>query len=83
MGRSGQRRRKRRKRKEKLALEEKTKEDRSTRKMDRGQLSKRKNPPTDALEHLVEKKERQAGEALENVGQVDLGFRPRVLDLGF
>jgi hypothetical protein len=33
-------------------------EDRSTRKMDRGQLNKWKNPPMDALEHLAGKKER-------------------------
>jgi hypothetical protein len=47
------------------SLNEKTEEDRSTRKMDRGQLNKRKNPPIDALEHLAGKKERQAGEALK------------------
>jgi hypothetical protein len=46
-------------------LEEKIEEDRSTRNMDRGQLSKWKKTPTDALEHLVGKKERQAGEALK------------------
>jgi hypothetical protein len=45
------------------ALDEKIEENRSTRKMDHGQLSKRKNPPIDALEHLAGKKERQAGEA--------------------
>jgi hypothetical protein len=33
--------------------------------MDRGQLSKRKKTPIDALEHLVEKKEGQVGEALK------------------
>jgi hypothetical protein len=44
-------------------LDEKIEDDRSTRKMDHGQLSKRKNPPTDALEHLTGKKERQVGEA--------------------
>jgi hypothetical protein len=47
------------------SLNEKTEEDRSTRKMDRGQLNKWKNPPIDALEHLVGKKERQVGEALK------------------
>jgi hypothetical protein len=47
------------------SLNEKTEEDRSTRKMDHGQLSKWKNPPIDALEHLMGKKERQAGEALK------------------
>jgi hypothetical protein len=44
-------------------LIEKIEEDRSIRKMDRGKLSKGKNPPTNSLEHLAEKKERQAGEA--------------------
>ena len=34
-------------------------------KMDRGQLNKRKNPPIDALEHLVGKKEEHASEALK------------------
>jgi hypothetical protein len=46
-------------------LDEKIEENRSARKMDRGQLSKRKNPPMDALEHLAGKKERQAGKALK------------------
>jgi hypothetical protein len=59
---------------ENKSLDEKIEENRSTRKMDRGQLSKQKNPPMDALEHLVGKMERQAGEAQKNVGQVDLGF---------
>jgi hypothetical protein len=45
------------------SLDEKIKENRSTRKMDHGQLSKQKNPPMDALEHLAGKKERQVGEA--------------------
>jgi hypothetical protein len=40
------------------SLDEKIEENRSTRNMDRGQLNKRKNPPMDALEHLVGKKER-------------------------
>jgi hypothetical protein len=40
-------------------------EDRSTRKMDRGQLNKWKNPPMDALEHLAGKKEGQVGKALK------------------
>jgi hypothetical protein len=55
-------------------LDEEIEDDRSTRKKDRGQLNKRKNPPLDALEHCARRKERQAGEALKNVGQVDLGF---------
>jgi hypothetical protein len=33
--------------------------------MDRGQLNKQKKTPIDALEHLTEKKEGQAGEALK------------------
>jgi hypothetical protein len=33
--------------------------------MDHGQLSKWKKTSTSALEHLMEKKERQAGEALK------------------
>jgi hypothetical protein len=49
----------------KLSLKEKIKEDRSTKNMDHGQLNKRKNPPTDSLEHLTEKKEEQVGEALK------------------
>jgi hypothetical protein len=47
------------------SLNEKIEEDRSSRNMDRGQINKRKKPPTDALEHLWGKKERQAGEALK------------------
>jgi hypothetical protein len=46
-------------------LNEKTEEDRSTRKRDRGQLNKWKNPPIDALENLAGKKDRQVGEALK------------------
>jgi hypothetical protein len=40
------------------SLNEKIEEDISTSNMDRGQLNKRKNLPMDALDHLVEKKER-------------------------
>jgi hypothetical protein len=40
-------------------------DDRSTRKMDHGKLSKRKNPLLDTLEHHVRRKERQASKALE------------------
>jgi hypothetical protein len=36
-------------------LEEKIKEDKASRKTDRGQLRKWKKTPTDSLEHLVEK----------------------------
>ena len=46
-------------------LDEEIKDDRSTRNMDGGKLSKRKNPPLDALEHRARKKERQADEALK------------------
>jgi hypothetical protein len=46
-------------------LNEKIEGDRSTRKMNRGQLSKQKNLPMDALEHLTGKKERQASETLK------------------
>jgi hypothetical protein len=45
-------------------LEENIKEDKK-KKRDRGKLSKRKKTPTDALEHLTEKKEEQGGEALK------------------
>jgi hypothetical protein len=46
-------------------LDEEIEENKSTRRMDHGQLNKRKKPPLDALEHLAGKKERQAGEALK------------------
>jgi hypothetical protein len=46
-------------------LDEEIEEDRSTRKVDRGQLSKRKNPSVDALENLAGRKERHVGEALK------------------
>jgi hypothetical protein len=46
----------------KKSLNEKIEENKSTGKMDRGQLSKRKNTPTDALEHFTGKIERQASE---------------------
>jgi hypothetical protein len=46
-------------------LNENIEEDRSSRNTDHRQLIKRKNPPTDALEHFVGKKERQAGETLK------------------
>jgi hypothetical protein len=39
-------------------LDEEIEDDRSTRKMDRGQLNKQKNPLLDALEHHVRRKER-------------------------
>jgi hypothetical protein len=43
---------------ERKSLDEETEKDRSTRKVDRGKLKKRKNPPVDALENLVGRKER-------------------------
>ena len=46
-------------------MDEEIEDDRSKRKKDHGQFSKRKNPPLDALEHCVRRKERQAGEALK------------------
>jgi hypothetical protein len=59
---------------ERKSLDKEIEEDRSARKVDRGQLNKRKNPPVYALENLVGRKERQVGEALKTLGQVDLGF---------
>ena len=44
-------------------LDEEIRDDRSTRKKDRGKLNKKRNPALDALEHRVMKKKRQAGEA--------------------
>jgi hypothetical protein len=55
-------------------LDEKIKDDKSTRNMDRGELNKWKKPSLDALEHRAKRKERQASEAQKKVGQVDLGF---------
>jgi hypothetical protein len=46
-------------------LEEKIEEDKAVRKVDHGQLSKWKKTSTSALEHLMEKKERQAGKSLK------------------
>jgi hypothetical protein len=48
----------RRKVRENESLNDKIEEDRLARNMDRGQLSKRKNPPMDALEHYAGKKEK-------------------------
>jgi hypothetical protein len=45
-------------------LDEEIEDDILARKTDRGQLSKWKNPPMDALDHLAGNKEIQAGEAL-------------------
>jgi hypothetical protein len=46
-------------------LDEEIEDDRSTRKKDHGQLSKKKKKPLYALEHRVKRKERQVGEALK------------------
>jgi hypothetical protein len=46
-------------------LDKEIEDDRSTRKMDHGQLNKQKKPLLDALEHRARRKERQAGEALK------------------
>jgi hypothetical protein len=59
---------------EREPLKENIKEDISTKKMDRGQINKQKNPPAYALEHLVEKKEEQASEALKIRVAWDLMF---------
>jgi hypothetical protein len=59
---------------ENKSLDKKIKENRSTRKIDLGKLSKRKTPPIDALEHLVGKMERQAGEAQKTWVKEVLGF---------
>jgi hypothetical protein len=55
-------------------LNEKIEDDRSSRKMDRGQLNKWKKMSTSALEHFMGKKERQAGEARKTWVKEDLGF---------
>jgi hypothetical protein len=46
-------------------LEEKIEENKEARKMDCGKINKRKKTSTSSLEHLMEKKERQAGEDLK------------------
>jgi hypothetical protein len=46
-------------------LDKEIEEDRSSRKVDHGKLSKRKSPPVYSLENLAGRKERQAGEALK------------------
>jgi hypothetical protein len=48
-----------------LSLEEKIEEDKEVRKMDCGKLSKLKKPSTSLVDHLMENKERWAGEALK------------------
>jgi hypothetical protein len=56
------------------SFDEDIKEDRSTRKADRGQLNKWKNPLVYALENLAGKEGKTGWRSPENVGQVDLGF---------
>jgi hypothetical protein len=46
-------------------LNEEIEDDKSSRKIDCGQLNKRNNMSMSAFEHLMEKMERQDGEALE------------------
>jgi hypothetical protein len=46
-------------------LDDEIEDDKSTRKMDRGQLSKQRKKPLGALEHRARREERQAGEALK------------------
>jgi hypothetical protein len=69
-------------------LDKDIKDDRSTRKMDCGQLNKKKKPSMDSLDHCEKRKERQVGEALKTwvkliprvlVSRVlTLRFRPKV-----
>jgi hypothetical protein len=46
-------------------LEEKIEEDKEVRKLDHEKLNKRKKTSMSALDHLVEKKEREAGKSLK------------------
>jgi hypothetical protein len=46
-------------------LDEEIEDDRSTRKMDQGKLSKKRKLPLDALEHCTRREERQASKALK------------------
>ena len=50
---------------ERNSLDEEIEEDRSIRKMDRGQLNKWKNQLLDSLEHRARRKERHAGKSLK------------------
>jgi hypothetical protein len=50
---------------ERNLLDDEIEENISARKMDRGQLNKQKKPLVDALENLMGRTERQAGEALK------------------
>jgi hypothetical protein len=51
--------------KRKKSLDEEIEDDKSAREMDREKLNKKKNPPLDALEHHMRRKEIQADEALK------------------
>jgi hypothetical protein len=46
-------------------LNEEIEDDNSTINKDCGQINKQENPPLDALEHRMRRKERQVGEALK------------------
>jgi hypothetical protein len=46
-------------------VKDKIKEDKASKNMDCGQLNKWNKTPTDVLDHLMEKKEGQADEALK------------------
>jgi hypothetical protein len=48
-----------------MPLEEKIEEDKATRKMDHGQVNKRKKTSMGSLEHLAEKKEGHGGKVLK------------------
>jgi hypothetical protein len=54
-------------------LDEEIEEDRSSRKVDRGQLKKRKNPLVDSLENLARMEGKTGWRSPKNMGQ------PRVL----
>jgi hypothetical protein len=56
-------------------LDKGIKDDRSVRKKDRGQLSKQRKLPLDALEHRMKRKERRVGEALKTRVKLTYGFR--------
>jgi hypothetical protein len=55
-------------------LNEETEDDRSTRKRDHGQLSKREKSIDRCFGAPREKEENTGWRSLENAGQVDLGF---------
>jgi hypothetical protein len=55
-------------------LEDKIKEDKASKKTNHGQINKWKKTTMGALEHLAEKKEEHAGEALKTRVKWTLGF---------